>query len=521
MPFHSSPPPSDTHPLYDLFAPFMSAAILVKDPPTRVPLAYAEGALSSTTLAVAQLTTTDILPYLSSLTVELQLAFFPKITATLTPPYKEAIDLLNSPIMEYGVNGLEVQFGYATGPGGSVLSPRLYGLLYQPDITIGTDVSITLHAQGIGGFAGEQSSNIPTTLRPRAQIVEDLALGPGGVSKLEAAILGIEAKPRPPRLFNVNFDAVRPGTDAFRYWFKEPVSVTQGGMSDWFMIWKLVREGNCWMQEVNGTCFIFPVSTAFAQKPYITLKVYDQESSPSGQFGPAVGTYPILSVSSPTKAMFIGGMRGLILRGIDPSTRKFVTKIVNDDSARLSRTGLVNSKGDAPAEPAENEATPGADPSTGSGFEFFPVDPSTGESQAKSEFQNIANTMGIHLDIVTVGIPDIIPSQTVAVKGLGIRFDGDNYCVHTVTHELSPSGYTTKLHLVSNTQALLSAYKSSLGPVNTQQPDAGDSDTTMRHPEADGPEADSPEAKHGSAALEDSIDLRGIIGKALIKSNGK
>jgi hypothetical protein len=69
------------------------------------------------------------------------------------------------------------------------------------------------------------------------------------------------------------------------------------------------------------------------------------------------------------------------------------------------------------------------------------------------------------MEVSTLGMPDLIPSDVVAIHGLGKRFDS-TYGVFEVTHRLGVSGYTTSMTLYSNTAAMLQTAIDAVGPPN-------------------------------------------------------
>jgi hypothetical protein len=151
---------------YDYFSPYMRATIVTdpSDPTKRYPLWMNLGKDSDySTLSPFQLdgyvgsgakakTNISSLAFLSSLTIELQLDAIPRISASLTPPYLDAREFIDSALMDWGSSNLEVQIGYVGSKDGTYLSPPFIGRLDKPDVTFGTDVTIGLTAQGIGGY---------------------------------------------------------------------------------------------------------------------------------------------------------------------------------------------------------------------------------------------------------------------------------------------------------------------------------------------------------------------------------
>jgi hypothetical protein len=162
-----------------------------------------------------------------------------------------------------------------------------------------------------------------------------------------------------------------------------------------------------------------------------------------------------------------GATKALVTGGIDSSTGKTILNVCNDKNSGPSDVtggGAVGVKA--------NSNQPGADSKTGAGGAPFPRDVNfpTTDDAAKSAFQADFK-MGIKLQIQTLGIPDILPGDVVAVRGVGARFDW-NYGVFVVRHFIGSSGFTTELELVSNTAAILASLVPAQGTVNTKEQQA-------------------------------------------------
>jgi hypothetical protein len=85
--------------------------------------------------------------------------------------------------------------------------------------------------------------------------------------------------------------------------------------------------------------------------------------------------------------------------------------------------------------------------------------------------------MGIRLDVETIGIPEIFPSDLVSIQGLGDRINAP-YLVMKVIHTYTASGFGTSLQLISSTSDFgKKAAKGKKLTVNRQVPDEGNIDT--------------------------------------------
>lgn len=433
---------------YDFYSPFMSGAI-VHPSWGRYPLWVDVGKADAENVGLS----TASLGYLTELTVEIQLAFLPKITAVLSPPFKEARELIDSKLLVWGRSILEVQLGYSGGtPKGPVLSPVFSGLIQRPDISFGSDAGISLTAWGIGGFTAQRQAGYFNTGDPmcREDIIKIIAAGPNGERRL-----------------NVDTSEVVKGPDpqAFTAMFVDRIQFDQAGMTDWFCIWKLVREARCWMTLIGDTLYIRPRNFRVMSKPKYLLRFYDLP----GGLSPEEGIFPILSVSTSSMQMFLPQThQGLLMRGMSSKTGESLMRLVdaNTEPGAATNAGASNLS-DSPDSPEK-------DKNTGAGAAFFGKDPSNEAfvSQAKAEMGNFGSTMGVKLDLETLGIPDITPGDVVAVRGISQKKYDGNYAVFVVTHSIGSSGYTTRLDLRSNVGALEGEYTNRLqADVNTQKAD--------------------------------------------------
>ena len=231
---------------FDYYSPFFSAVIITREG-ERYPLWTNAGGSEDTAREGDDEALS--LAFLESISVELELGFVSKITATLVPPFQAARQLLNSEIIEWSSSVLQVQFGYVGGaPDGVVLSPVYEGVILQPQIQLGADTSITINAQGTGGFGPMRSQsgrpfNEPTTRE----------------NMLRAIVRGINSEQQ--REIELDFKAVEElgaGTVAYDRLFTEKKTDAQGYVTDWSMIWRLVRESRCTLLQIGSTLKISP-----------------------------------------------------------------------------------------------------------------------------------------------------------------------------------------------------------------------------------------------------------------------
>jgi hypothetical protein len=454
---------------YDYFNQFLAAAI-VTDDNTRYPL-WTRGA-DGTQFAIP--TNQDIgdlkaLCFLTEVTIENNLGYIPRITATLNPPYEDAIRLLDSTLVEFGSNRLEVQFGYArSGSSGMpLLSPVYQGLMLKPDIAIGAETTIVLNAQGVAAFASHlQEGGKTFTNMTRMEIIAELC-----------------------DRFNMvpNADAVHDDSESFNSLSVEKITYSMGWNTPWFCIVDLCKSARCWAFSRgiarNGDgrtaeLVIQPRTALAVEKPPLTLTMFQvNRGTLSGEI------YPVLSAGTDAAAIYLPGVQKIMLKEIDLASKKIRTQEIADSVAKTAQNAIGG------VAISGTKYFPDADATSEIGYIKRSGDPAspTAVQQARAAFESHSAMGGIPLEIESLGIPSIEPGQAVAVNGLGLRLDV-NYGVHKVIHSLGVGGFTTRLSLISNTtQVVAQQFKiSGEGPANSQKPDNEASGNTAVQPKADG-----------------------------------
>jgi len=169
---------------FDFSNPFISAAIVYKN--DRFPLWMRLPKERLANLGHG-LRNTRALAFVQEISIEIQLAHLPIIQVQLTPPYRDAINFLDSELMEWGNSVLEVQFGYISNTSGTAVLSAVYsGILLKPEVSLGSDVTITLNAQGVGGFSAVRQSGSRTFVNAtREDMIRAVAEGRTAEAKTE------------------------------------------------------------------------------------------------------------------------------------------------------------------------------------------------------------------------------------------------------------------------------------------------------------------------------------------------
>jgi hypothetical protein len=494
---------------FDFSNPWFAANIVTKDG-TSFPLwtNFAGGSPGSTPALATQgsletigLGSTKALSFLQELTIENNLGNVPKITAILSPPYLDAINLLDSGLIEWGSSRLEVFYGYLSNTTNEKCVSTIFsGILIQPDIQFGVDVTVTLNAQGVSSFGATRQGGTRTFKNAtRKDIIEAIAhgrtakpfklestdLGPlkGGDITKSAVNLGSNSqfKLKSPRLnlsslpfkflqegskltigartvtdlgpetreVNIVDDEVTKNEEADRLYSLDQISYTQGGRKDFQAIDILATQCQCNVLWIGSDLHLIPRDTIMKGDVKRYFRLY---GFPGGSVGPSAGVFPIFSVSSPAVQLWASGTsRGILQQDTDSKTRLPVRNYTDDNSAKPTRTS------EGVATLGSSRTMPSHDPNTGDGASTLPGSPSdpSARADAKAEYRKSTNNMGVILTVESFADPSLRPGDKIGVRGLGYRLDGGTYAVHKQTITIGSSGATMSLETISNTSGVV------------------------------------------------------------------
>jgi len=464
----------------DFSSPFMRAEIIKSPGPTeqRFSLSVNSDQANPQSLKPVALTGTtagekvvgplfaSTLSYLSSVTVSMDLGGVPTIDVVLTPTLEDARTILDSTLLEYPLSAIEVTLGYSTGSEGRFETPPFQGILQPPEVNFGTDVTITLKGVGTAGYylAATAKSGVEVK-QTRRKHIEDL------VKKL-----GVE-------------------TD-YNEWILDPLAkaaldgeenLSTAGTSFLHLISQIARRCGCWVNTFDGNATKGDNADPFRklklisqvkmilQKPLALFTLYDFEF---GGFGSSIagnGIYPILSVS-------VGeGLSAIFLSGWAKKLRQSsINQTTHESSSAESGPQNATAAGDDSAQTGTNSKSNDAS-------ETVPprpdddVDQQTGLDQIAG-MTSLSNSVGLQIEIETIGIPDVFPGNMYEVRGISRRID-DKYVCHAVKHSMSASGFTTSLTLIQNSQIMVQAILDKISPKATNQnppiPDAPGTDSQL------------------------------------------
>lgn len=377
----------------------------------------------------------------------------PVITVQLEPPFEDGVRFLDE-TFEWGRSTLQVQFGY-TQDGDPIYTRPWRGTLLKPDITISTDVTITLHAQGLGGFGAVRQRGGET---------------PAEGETVRSFWTRIVQGPSKARNGKIDFSEADKDKDTKALLDSALENYAQSNKSDQHVFWDMARRAKCQFYYDDGTIKVVPVSPAITKVPKRVFRLYHYPEGTIGgvasqQSGDSDETmvYPILSLNAPEMAMWLpGSVRGAVMREISAESRTENREEIQSDKESNTGKGAKSTK--------EGEEIPAANTDTGQGVELFYGDPETKTAlvDAQQAYRDHAHT-GLTLEIETVGVPDMLPDEMIAVYGAGRRFSGQNFKVFNIEHTVGSDGYGTNFSCISNVMTEQEGEEAK-GPTNTHKP---------------------------------------------------
>jgi hypothetical protein len=451
----------------DYFNPVMSARIITRDG-QHYPL-WTGGSAQTVGFDVKthlQGLSGDLnaLAFLTELTVELNLGGIPKITAVLGPPLQDTIKLIDTDLLEIGSNRLQVMLGYASGGEGKPILQPFEGMLSElPHVSIGAACTVSIVAQGFNGAVASTTETAGETFKDMTRLEMLTAIGDR---------YG----------FEFNIDDAASDSDAFNTLTAQKLTRTMGWQTPIWFLTQLLIEARCFMiwsgsPSANGKQQIRVMSriAAFArQTPAFLLSLFNFGSNEL--LGKNV--FPILGLQTTPGMIFTTGIQKVVMREVDALKKTLSSKEMTAKDAQAGQTapGPIDAKGgESPLIPKAATATWGGQHVAGDPAETSAIESATAFFDVK------ALSMGVPLDIDTIGLPTVVPGMLVQIRGLGKKLD-NNYMVFNVTHTLNTSGYTTHLHIIANTQAALEAQARNLepGPQNTNVVPEGSDKTNVQ-----------------------------------------
>jgi hypothetical protein len=380
-----------------------------------------------------------VLAFVSEINVKYKLGENAEISLVLTPPFEEGLVFLQSDIIRFGTGRLEVLLSYSTGSitgGGATSNYALpfSGFLQKPDVSIGSDIVITLHALGVGyqlnivGNEGsekdfESTDSYAEAVRKTLKKYTQKGAGEGlKIDNLYKYIDGDdeERKKKDP-FFNVpqaptvtNTQTKTKSNPKTKSKFPDvatvPGVVIKGPRNDWWFVKETVTNFG-YDLFIKGDEIFICSKTKWMEQAINGENQGRKQFLLRGVVDPTRNMFPILSFQSPTTAVWLQpGIGKLVARDVD---------VNKQDDAGVSHTAEDSTVGITRAkrgmDPSKYQTADGSPAAVGIG----PGDPADPEVQKKIEahWTDMNMDAGIQGVFTTLGIPGLIPGESVDVSG--------------------------------------------------------------------------------------------------------
>ena len=434
------------------------------------------------------------LAYVSQIQTKLRLGMNADISMVLTPPFEDGLKLINSDLLQFGIGRLHVNMGYTTGTteGGAAQQKTFSfnGLLMKPDVRIGTDITITMHARGVGYAMNITEGAEAISFEPGisyADAVQQVLqrYAKGGKSKTATSRSptgtgspGVEATLDLSELYKLFTEKEKDPKNGIPFFkdgnpavpevssksnkkrrkkAKKPEPrIIKGPRNDWWFVVETVKNFGLDLFIIGNKVII--ADQARWMKNRAGLSTDNRKHFfLRGEIDPTRNMFPILSFSSPTTAVWIDAGVGRQVakewrtdKGKGNNGNPKQENEVNKDNAKITRSGPG---GVDPTSTALGTSSQDA-------ARNMPGNPETAyvREQLQAEFRDKQMKHGITAQITSLGIPGLIPGEVVEVKGFTPAKDWYTkkksifehpYGVTEVVHSAGVGGFQTSFLCVS------------------------------------------------------------------------
>jgi hypothetical protein len=400
------------------------------------------------------------LAFVSQIDVKLKMGENAAISLVLTPPFEEALLFMQSELIRFGNGRLEVELGYTTGTSDgtgetSFTTLPFSGFLQKPDVSIGTDITITLHALGVGYQMNVVGGVDTEAFPPNTTYAEAVKLTLQKYVDTDGSSSGLRItdlyKHIPPDKQKTDpfFDVPKPNTvtngksqlpDA------KVVSgiISKGPRNDWWFVKETIQnfgydlfiQGNEIFIAEKSKWIAGGLSQGGSRKQFLLRGVVD----------PTRNMFPILSFQSPTEAVWLQpGVGKLMAFDVNPNkTNEGVSHQASGDQTTAGRGKAGVDPRDIGPQGIDREQVAVA---------VHPGDPNDPEirKQVEAHWTDMNMDSGIQGQFTTLGIPSLTPGEIVQASGFepfkeGVTakavFNGV-YGVIEVNHRVGVGGWET------------------------------------------------------------------------------
>lgn len=369
---------------------------------------------------------------LSSIDVEITLGLSHKITASLEMPYREGLAIVEGTLFSIS-NILSVRFGYSqTG----WMSPWMAGIMTNPSCSLSDTWTIGIEAQGGGALALARTATKEWS-GTRYYIIEEIASRLG---------LLVEA-------------------DCINQKMTEPVTLNQTGETYFLYLAAIIHDAGYDFfisSNLDGKATLFIKDRMSAPRPARSFVKYGPIDRDKNQ-------YPILEFDSEPTPFKSSGDAAIKSVWMDDEGN-IVKYTATESASALPRTGTGSVAG-GKEDIRHDESGLYMDQqvlSYESGeLMFLPSQWSTAsEASVQAKYDEGLAIPPWKTSITTIGIPNMLPGELVAIYGCSKRYDG-NYGVFSVKHSISDGGFSTSFECTRNAFSGLQGYGDDNYPVET------------------------------------------------------
>jgi hypothetical protein len=448
------------------------------------------------------------LAFVSEINVNLKMGDNASIALVLTPPFEDALKFMQSELVRFGNGRLEVEIGYTTGTfsgSGAITATMLpfSGFLQKPDISIGSDITITLHALGVGYqmnvVGGLESETFDENTSPAKAVLKTLQKyvstdgSSSGLTVDEKTLYQYvpTAKQDPqsgdkffriPTVTSIQVASGFPDAKIFNG------VVHKGPRNDWWFVKETVQE-NGYDLFIQGNKLYIVEKTFWMTNGVGDLKPRKQFLL-RGNVDPTLNMFPILSFQSPTEGVWMQpGVGRLAAFDVDPNKKK-----TDGESHTASAEDTPIARGKESADPADllSWASGIISPLKSIAARIMAGDPNDPDVQKRLEahWMDLNMQDGVQGQFTTIGVPDLVPGDVIEAGGFE-PFDGATtkdkalfngvYGVLEVNHKVGVGGWETNFLGIMNTfpKAFEDAVKQSVVQASADQsPGPGSTDST-------------------------------------------
>jgi hypothetical protein len=366
------------------------------------------------------------------------------LSLTMTPPYQDALDLLETHAFTYG-QYVGVRWGYASD---DLVSQEHIFLISQPKVTFGKDTIITI--SGVDSFSGSMRQRTTKSKWSRKVYNRDILL----LTELaKRCNYKIDAQSKTAVIINsTDHPLNKIKTDE-----SSPIEDAESDSA----LFSIICRGNNVGYVIKGdTISLYDRKASVREATSYNFFWYGQSESPND--------IPMISfTTNPTDIIFAPAKEAesKLITHVDPDTGEVTYEVYepskdanNAAEGDPKKDGSVVGTSDKQNQAIKTETAEIKKPSfkdnKGNIISFgahasVPHNANNGVEKQKEESKDVAQMVNTTATLVAPGHPDVMPPMNVNVRGVGI-FSGSYYLLEA-KHTIGTGGYEMQLELIRTT----------------------------------------------------------------------